>query len=66
MLVFVIVLSLVHVSQQNADIFNEELYIRPLKSGHVNTFFQFTSRWNIETEDDCKKRYSFALKISFR
>ncbi|XP_004536412.1 GPI transamidase component PIG-T [Ceratitis capitata] len=26
--------------------FHEELYIRPTSSGHVNTFFQFTTRWH--------------------
>lgn len=49
-----ILASLIPNSIQNTDVFNEELFIKPLKSGHVNTYFQFTTRWNLEGPDDCK------------
>lgn len=39
------------------DIFHEELYMKPLPSGHVYSYFQFTTIWNtsfeINTFDHC-------------
>ncbi|XP_055845145.1 GPI transamidase component PIG-T [Episyrphus balteatus] len=32
--------------QQNEE-FHEELYVKPLASGHVNTYFQFATRWKL-------------------
>ena len=33
------------------DEFFEELYIKPLQSGHVSFYFQFTTKWNISLQD---------------
>ncbi|XP_075527214.1 phosphatidylinositol glycan anchor biosynthesis class T isoform X1 [Dermacentor variabilis] len=32
---------------QHSDSFTEELFIKPLSSGHVYNYFLFTTRWNI-------------------
>lgn len=33
---------------QHSDSFTEELFIKPLSSGHVYNYFLFTTRWNID------------------
>lgn len=33
---------------QHSDSFTEELFIKPLSSGHVYSYFLFTTRWNID------------------
>ncbi|XP_055370719.1 GPI transamidase component PIG-T [Condylostylus longicornis] len=38
---------LIGLSVQENEEFHEEIYIRPLPSGHVNTYFQFTNRWKL-------------------
>ena len=45
--------SLITNSIQYDDEFNEELFIKPLQSGHINTYFQFTTKWNHNIHDDC-------------
>jgi len=35
------------------DSFNEELYIKPLQSGHVYSYFQFTTLWKQTAEHSC-------------
>lgn len=46
-------------SLQNNDYFNEELFIKPLQSGHVNSYFQFTTKWDLEKNDSRKFGYVF-------
>ena len=38
------------------DAFHEELFIKPLPTGHVYTHFQFTTTWEVELrrKDECK------------
>lgn len=36
--------------------FHEELYVRPMANGLVNTFFQFTTRWHYGDRENCKNR----------
>ena len=38
------------------DDFHEEIYIKPLQSGHLYTHFQFTTKWDVElnNSDACK------------
>lgn len=36
------------------DKFSEELFIKPLPTGHVNTYFQFTTEWLIKNKESCK------------
>lgn len=37
-----------------SDKFNEELFIKPLPTGHVNTYFQFTTEWLIKNNESRK------------
>jgi phosphatidylinositol glycan class T len=42
-------------SAPQKDYFDEELLLKPLPSGHVYAYFQFTTIWDIESEDaSCK------------
>lgn len=42
-------------SYQQNDKFHEELLIKPLASGHVYSYFQFTTVWNkTEVHNTCK------------
>ncbi len=34
------------------DSFHEELFIKPLRNGHVYTHFQFTTKWIEELESN--------------
>lgn len=47
LLFYLIPLSL----QQNEE-FHEELFVKPLVSGYVNTYFQFTTRWALGAGDN--------------
>ncbi len=38
------------------DSFQEELFIKPLSSGHVYAHFQFTTTWNVSLKDESKLR----------
>lgn len=49
-------------SSQNNDNFNEELFIKPLQSGHVNTYFQFTTKWDLEKSDSRMFGYVLLFK----
>lgn len=31
---------------QYQDTYHEEAFLKPLASGHINTYFQFTTEWN--------------------
>lgn len=46
---FLIVLC---VGAENEDEFNEELFLKPLPTGHLYAHFQFTTSWNISLDDD--------------
>lgn len=41
-------------SVQFSDKFDEELFLKPLPSGHVNAYFQFTTNWLINKNDSRK------------
>jgi len=42
-------------STQQKDYFDEELLLKPLPSGHVYAYFQFTTLWDVEFEaSSCK------------
>lgn len=53
---FVVVLS-----HEASDKFHEELLIKPLASGHVYTYFQFTTLWQKQHHQNACK-YSFSLQ----
>ena len=47
------------------DNFNEELFIRQLPSGHVYSFFQFTTTWNVNIFDEpLRKKFYTHMLIS--
>ena len=51
----VFVLVLVHLAGAvGEDSFQEELYFKPLSSGHVYAHFQFTTTWNVSLKDESK------------
>uniref|UniRef100_A0A1B0CXB3 Gpi transamidase complex n=1 Tax=Lutzomyia longipalpis TaxID=7200 RepID=A0A1B0CXB3_LUTLO len=54
MLLFLIsfLLSVNVISCEYRDNFHEELFIKPLPSGHVNTFFQFTTKWQYSEKEN--------------
>lgn len=42
--------------QQADDSFAEELFLKPLPSGHINSFFQFSTSWELGQNDSRKLR----------
>lgn len=54
--VLVLFCFLVNFHDLNAspDKFNEELFIKALHSGHVYTYFQFTTEWLLQNNESCK------------
>jgi len=60
MLLFSVILSLTVLktwaNQSNIakDSFHEELMIKPLPSGHVYAYFQFTTLWDYEGDTQCE------------
>jgi hypothetical protein len=52
--ILVILLATISSSFQYSDEFHEELVIKPLKSGHIYNYFQFTTKWDLEKKNDCK------------
>lgn len=53
-LVLFCVLVNVHDLTASIDKFNEELFIKALHSGHVYTYFQFTTEWQLKNNESCK------------
>ena len=53
---FVVYLLFLSVPLAAKDIFHEELFLRPLKTGHVYAHFQFTTVWDVDIRDSkaCK------------
>jgi hypothetical protein len=51
MLLLLIILGTIGRSQQLHEVFDEEFFIKPLHSGHVYSYFQFTTQWDIGEED---------------
>lgn len=41
-------------SGETGDQFDEELFIKPLSTGHVNTYFQFTTEWLLQNNESRK------------
>ncbi|CRL01788.1 CLUMA_CG015004, isoform A [Clunio marinus] len=39
-------------AKKNDNVYHEELVIKELQNNFVNTYFQFTTRWNIHSRDD--------------
>lgn len=39
------------------DVLNEELVIKPLPTGHLNAYFQFTTAWHMKSRENCKFIY---------
>lgn len=49
-----VVLVHVHDLIASPDKFDEELFIKTLHSGHINTYFQFTTQWLLTDNESCK------------
>lgn len=48
----------------NSEQFHEELFIKPLPSNHLYTYFQFTTLWDSElNKETCKFMHPFILKL---
>lgn len=48
-----IILSIhLKISTASTEKFSEELYIKPLPSGHVYSYFQFTTQWDVDPQVD--------------
>lgn len=58
----IIVLSFVEIVFATSESFSEELLIKPLPTGHVYSFFQFTTKWDVDPEET--KRESAFSKLS--
>ena len=53
---FVVCLLCLSLSFAAKDVFHEQLFLRPLKTGHVYAHFQFTTVWDVDIRDSkaCK------------
>lgn len=47
----------------SSESFNEELLIKPLPTGHVYSFFQFITKWDVDPEETQREPAIFFLKI---
>lgn len=56
-----VVLVLVHDLIASPDKFDEELFIKTLHSGHINTYFQFTTQWLLTDDESCKYHKQFGM-----
>lgn len=52
-IVFLLICAVAH-AKDHDNVFNEELVVKELSNNFVNTYFQFTTRWNVKTRDDRK------------
>ena len=48
---FVVFVLFLSVSVAVKDSFHEELFIRPLSTGHVYVHFQFTTVWDVDVKN---------------
>lgn len=47
----VIIFAIINQSIQFQDEFHEELFLKPLPTGHINSFFQFSTEWTLNRRD---------------
>lgn len=52
-------------STNDNDFYNEELLIKPLANDHVYAYFQFTTIWNVELEQNSCKFAAHYFWIGF-
>lgn len=52
--VFLITLVAGVCANQYRDTYHEEAFLKPLASGHINTYFQFTTDWNFGKAENRK------------
>ena len=45
------------------DSFTEELFIKPLPTGHLYSYFQFTTKWDVNPEETKCKHFCFHCKF---
>lgn len=52
-------------SYSPSDSFDEELFLKPLPSGHVYAYFQFTTLWETHNSPEiCKFLFTFSFTIN--
>lgn len=59
---FLVLFSLlvhIHYLLASPDKFEEELFIKTLHSGHVNTYFQFTTQWLLADNESCEYSHHY-------
>lgn len=47
----VTLLAILRISVQFQDEFHEELFLKPLPTGHINSFFQFSTEWTLNRKE---------------
>lgn len=47
----ILVIATIKQSIQFQDEFHEELFLKPLPTGHINSFFQFSTEWTLNRRD---------------
>nr|SVE91062.1 EOG090X043F [Daphnia sinensis] len=57
-LLLFVVLSCVETVLATSESFSEELLIKPLPTGHVYSFFQFTTKWDVDPEETKLRHYN--------
>ena len=48
----------------SSESFSEELLIKPLPTGHVYSFFQFTTKWDVDPEETKREQPAFFLSYT--
>jgi len=74
MILYIVIISSfvlsIHGNLESTDDYNEELFVKQLKSGHVYSMFQFATTWNVNIFEEKFRKFSlsrfslvFKLKI---
>lgn len=53
---FILIWGIAINAKDHDNVFNEELVMKELTNDFIYSYFQFTTRWNIKTRNDRKKR----------
>lgn len=50
-LLLLLAIGLLHCANASSETLSEELFIKPLPTGHVYSHFQFTIKWDVNPEE---------------
>ena len=56
-----LLLGTLNIVKASSETFSEELFIKPLPTGHLYSYFQFTTKWDVNPEET-KCTHSFASR----